>query len=102
MDTRFHELMYEASHSRIPPYTLGDFHQYVQKARKISITSRVRSRKSNEEHGMILEAIRAQNVAGGSLCHPVHFEHHKEFGKWFGCGAGENNDLKHKEENDNR
>lgn len=63
LDTRFHELMYEASHSRILAHTLGDFHQYVQKARKISITSRVRSRKSNEEHGMILEAIRAQDVA---------------------------------------
>lgn len=63
LDTRFHELMYEASHSRILAHTLIDFHQYVQKARKISITSRTRSRKSNEEHGMILEAIRAQNVA---------------------------------------
>lgn len=63
LDTRFHELMYEASHSRILAHTLGDFHQYVQKARKISITSRVRSRKSNEEHSMILEAIRSQDIA---------------------------------------
>lgn len=63
LDTRFHELMYEASRSKILAHTLSDFHQYVQKARKISITSKVRSRKSNEEHGMLLEAIRTQDVA---------------------------------------
>ena len=73
LDTRFHELMYEASHSRILAHTLRDFHQYVQKARKISITSRVRSRKSNEEHGMILEAIRAQGVTGRKPLPPSTF-----------------------------
>ena len=43
-------------------HTLSDFHQYVQKARKMSITSRSRSRKSNEEHQAILEAIREQDA----------------------------------------
>ncbi|MCI6044914.1 GntR family transcriptional regulator [bacterium] len=59
LDSRFHEILYEASHSKILAHTLSDFHQYVQKARKLSITSRVRSKKSNEEHEMILEAVRA-------------------------------------------
>lgn len=62
LDSRFHEILYEASHSRMLAHTLSDFHQYVQKARKMSITSRSRSRKSNEEHQAILEAIRAQDA----------------------------------------
>lgn len=59
LDSRFHEILYEASHSRILAHTLGDFHQYVQKARKLSIKNRVRSKSSNEEHEKILEAVRA-------------------------------------------
>ena len=62
LDSRFHEILYEASHSRMLAHTLSDFHQYVQKARKMSITSRSRSRKSNEEHQAILEAIRSTTV----------------------------------------
>lgn len=46
LDSRFHEILYEASHSKILAHTLGDFHQYVQKARKLSITSRSRSEKA--------------------------------------------------------
>ena len=59
LDSRFHEILYEASHSKILAHTLSDYHQYVQKARKLSITSRVRSKTSNEEHEMILEAVKA-------------------------------------------
>lgn len=58
LDSRFHEILYEASHSKILAHTLSDFHQYVQKARRLSITSRVRSKNSNEEHEKILEAVR--------------------------------------------
>lgn len=61
LDSRFHEILYEASHSKILAHTLSDFHQYVQKARKLSITSRVRSKNSNEEHEKILEAVRERD-----------------------------------------
>lgn len=62
LDGRFHELLYEASHSKILAHTLSDFHQYVQKVRKASITNRIRSRKSNEEHHKILDAIRNKDA----------------------------------------
>lgn len=62
LDSRFHEILYEASHSKILAHTLGDFHQYVQKARKLSITSQSRSEKSNQEHQAILDAIRLQDA----------------------------------------
>ena len=61
LDGRFHELLYEASHSRILAHELSDFHQYVQMVRKISITDRIRSRKSNEEHQNIVEALRTRD-----------------------------------------
>lgn len=61
LDSKFHEILYEASHSRILAHTLEDFHQYVQRARKLSITSRMRAQKCNEEHQMIVNAIRKQD-----------------------------------------
>lgn len=61
MDGRFHKLLYEASHSRMLAHELSDFHQYVQMVRKLSITNRLRSRKSNEEHQKIVEALRARD-----------------------------------------
>lgn len=61
LDGRFHKLLYEASHSRMLAHELSDFHQYVQMVRKLSITNRLRSRKSNEEHQKIVEALRARD-----------------------------------------
>ena len=58
LDSRFHELMYEACQSRILAHTLSEYHQYVKLARRHSIEHRVRIRKSNEEHQQILDAIR--------------------------------------------
>ena len=57
-DGRFHELLYEASGSRILTHTLGDFHQYLRRVRMASIQYRMRVRPSNSEHREILEAIR--------------------------------------------
>lgn len=61
LDGRFHELMYEASHSRIMAHELSDFHQYVQLARKQSLKNSMRSLRSNEEHQRILEALKAHD-----------------------------------------
>ncbi len=58
LDGRFHELLYEASHSRIIAHELSGFHQYVQLARKQSLRNSTRSLRSNEEHQRILEALK--------------------------------------------
>lgn len=58
LDGRFHEMLYEASGSRILAHTLSDYHQYVQKVRRASVADRIRSQKCNEEHHKILDAIR--------------------------------------------
>lgn len=57
-DGTFHELLYEASGSRILAHTLSDFHQYLQRVRMASVKNRMRVRPSNSEHKMILEAIK--------------------------------------------
>lgn len=61
LDGRFHELLYEASHSRIMAHELSGFHQYVQLARKQSLKNSMRSLRSNEEHQRILEALKAHD-----------------------------------------
>ena len=61
LDGQFHAVLYEACGSRILKHTLTDFHKYVQNARKLSIFSGERARKSIREHKMILRAIRERD-----------------------------------------
>lgn len=72
LDGRFHELMYEASHSRMLAHELSDFHQYVQRVRRLSIQNRVRSRFSNEEHNRIFNALKDHD---GDLAESLAKEH---------------------------
>ncbi len=62
LDGRFHEVLYEASDSRILKHMLSDFHKYVQMARKMSVGFKDRAEKSLEEHRGILEAIREKDA----------------------------------------
>lgn len=62
LDGRFHAVLYEASDSRILSHVLMDFHRYVQMARKSSIVSEERARKSIREHKQILRAIKEQDA----------------------------------------
>lgn len=58
LDGRFHTVLYEACNSKILSHVLKDFHKYVLSARKASIVSEERARKSIREHKQILRAIR--------------------------------------------
>lgn len=62
LDNRFHELLYEACDSKILEHQLKDFHQYVLRVRKKTLSSKNRGPKSNQEHEQILEAIRTKNA----------------------------------------
>lgn len=62
LDGKFHDILYEASNSRILEHMLSDFHRYVQMARKTSVTSKQRAKKSVEEHRAILEAIKQKDA----------------------------------------
>lgn len=58
LDTRFHELLYAASGSKILGHLLRDYHQYVHSVRKVTLAEPERAANSNAEHSAILEAIR--------------------------------------------
>ncbi len=61
LDNKFHQLIYEASGSKILDHILSDFHHYVQRIRKITLSSDLRAVNSNKEHAAILEAIRQRD-----------------------------------------
>lgn len=62
LDGKFHEVLYEASNSRILEHVLSDFHKYVQMARQASVTREHRAEKSIKEHKEILEAIKQKDA----------------------------------------
>lgn len=62
LDGKFHAILYEACDSRILSHTLKDFHKYVLMARKFSVVSEERARKSIREHKQILRAIRDKDA----------------------------------------
>ncbi|MCM1045143.1 MAG: GntR family transcriptional regulator [Candidatus Gastranaerophilales bacterium] len=59
LDNRFHDIMYEACDSKMLEHQLKDFHQYVLRVRKKTLSNANRGPKSNEEHEGIMEAIKA-------------------------------------------
>ena len=58
LDDRFHDIIYEASNSRMLHHVLVDFHHYVQRLRKGSLSSSERVTSCINEHNAILEALR--------------------------------------------
>ncbi len=57
LDTRFHDIIFKASKSVPLMHTLSTFHHYVQKARRVSISSPDRASAVLKEHKAILQAI---------------------------------------------
>ena len=72
LDSQFHELMYEASGSKILNHILQDFHMYVTRIRKTSLATDNRSKYSTEEHRAILEAIKERNADKAEECAHNH------------------------------
>ncbi len=58
LDNRFHEMIYDISNSKILRHVLSDFHHYVQRVRRASLSSNERAEKSIMEHKGILEAMK--------------------------------------------
>ena len=72
LDGKFHEVLYEASNSRILKHVLSDFHKYVRMARKSSVANPERAEKSIEEHKKILQAIKDKNADEAELMANEH------------------------------
>ena len=62
LDNRFHEILYEACSSKMLEHALKDYHQYVLRLRKKTLSNQNRSSASNEEHRLIMEAIKEKDA----------------------------------------
>lgn len=72
LDGDFHKIIYDASRSRPLRFTLSNFHNYIKKARDISVQTEGRAEKTVAEHRAILDAIRAHN---GDLAEQLTAQH---------------------------
>jgi len=72
LDNKFHDMIYKASGSKILDHVLSDFHHYVERVRKITLSMPGRAAKSSEEHAAILDAIRKRD---GELAEALAHEH---------------------------
>lgn len=57
LDTKFHEIIFRASGSRLLDHTLTSFHHYIQRARNLSLKDKERAKKALAEHMAIMMAI---------------------------------------------
>lgn len=81
LDSQFHELMYEASGSKLLNRILSDFHMYVTRIRKTSLASGQRSKNSTEQHRAILEAIKAKDADLAEKCAHEHVTNSSRFSR---------------------
>jgi DNA-binding GntR family transcriptional regulator len=63
LDTRFHELIYEASGSRTIRHILASLHHNIRKARQSSLNLPDRAPQSLSEHIMIYHAIETHDAS---------------------------------------
>lgn len=58
LDSRFHEILYKSSNSKMLDNLLSDFHHYVERVRRITLSNPERAKNAIEEHKKIVEALR--------------------------------------------
>ena len=62
LDNRFHDILYEASNSKMLEHVLREFHEYVLRVRKKTLSDDARGVPSNAEHRQIMEAIKLRDA----------------------------------------
>ena len=86
LDNRFHKLLYEASGSKMLKKTLSDFHQYLKKVRKETLSTHERAENSNVEHRQILNALKEKNEKEAEKLANLHIrntiKNMEEHGLW--------------------
>lgn len=61
LDKGFHEILYEASNSKILQHVLKDLHEYVSEVRVNNLSNSTRVIESNEEHARIFQAMQSKD-----------------------------------------
>lgn len=74
LDNRFHHILYEACASKMLENLLQDFHQYVIRIRRKTLSTQERGKASNEEHRQIMEAIKSGKPDDAERLATLHME----------------------------
>lgn len=74
LDTDFHEVLFEASHSRTLKNILANLHQNIHMARQSSLTYPGRAEKSLSEHRQILDALKRHDADSAKRCAEAHID----------------------------
>ena len=61
LDNRFHQILYDSCDSKQLARLLEDFHEYVLRVRRKTLSNGGRGKVSNDEHRQIMEAIKAKD-----------------------------------------
>lgn len=72
LDNRFHEILYFASGSKELKHILTDYHQYVQRVRKVTLAEAKRVQESTEEHKVIVEALKKHDPEKAEEAATIH------------------------------
>ena len=74
LDNRFHEILYEASGSRELKKVLKEYHEYLQRARSVTLRQAKRAKNSTQEHKLIADAIKNHDCASAEKYAKAHIE----------------------------
>lgn len=72
LDSKFHQIIYEASGSKMLSLTLSNLHQYIQVARLQSMNVENRLSQTITEHLSLLEALRNRDVEAAETAMTYH------------------------------
>lgn len=78
LDTKFHEIIYEASGSRTLRNTLHSLHTHVKRARESSFLSAGRTKTAVEEHREIFEAIASHDGERAKMLTENHIKNARD------------------------
>lgn len=78
LDTKFHEIIFKASGSRLLDRTLTSFHHYIERARSLSFEDKDRAQKALLEHRAILNAIAKRDREKAEILMAEHIKNASE------------------------
>ena len=86
LDNEFHQQLYKMADSKMLYHTMTDFHHYLERIRKKTLSSKSRVTKTIKEHRDILDAIKAGDEYTAEACALLHIQNSikniEEHGLW--------------------
>ena len=74
LDNQFHQMLYQIADSRMLSRTLREFHEYLESARKITLSEEHRVSDSLEEHRAIVSALKQRDGEKAEALAALHMQ----------------------------